>query len=129
MDREWYSDDPKWQESHRDTDSAKAEQRAAKDYREKQEKAQQARDLSTQAAMDEKLAGKKQIAIRPIKGYDENENAWDWFTKGSNLYSPYQEVWDSLSKKPESHLKTITEWLLKNPNYYSPHDEKWSLNH
>ena len=75
MDREWYSDDPEWQKSHQDADSARAEQRAAKDYREKQEKARQAKDLSTQAAMDEKLAGKKQIAIQPIKGYDENENA------------------------------------------------------
>ena len=68
-------DDPEWQKSHQDADSARAEQRAAKDYREKQEKAQQARDLSTQAAIDEKLAAKKRIAIQPIKGYDENENA------------------------------------------------------
>ena len=71
MDREWYSDDPEWQKSHQDADSA----RAAKDYREKQEKTQRARDLSTQAAMNEKLAAKKRIAIQPIKGYDENENA------------------------------------------------------
>ena len=55
MDREWYSDDPEWQKSHQDADSARAEQRAAKDYREQQEKAQQAKDLSTQAAMEEKL--------------------------------------------------------------------------
>ena len=32
MDREWYSDDPEWQKSHQDADSARAEQRAAREY-------------------------------------------------------------------------------------------------
>ena len=72
MDREWYSDDPEWQKSHQDADSARAEQRAAKDYREKQEKTRQARDLSTQAAMDEKLAMRKVLDSNNVVTYNKN---------------------------------------------------------
>ena len=81
MDREWYSDDPEWQKSHQDADSARAEQRAAKDYREKQEKDQQAKDLSTQAAINEKFAVGDYLASQPGKEYTEAEKEtqkfWD----------------------------------------------------
>ena len=71
MDREWYSDDPEWQKSHQDADSARAEQRAANEYREKQEKARQAKDLSTQAAMDEKKAMRKSLDSNNAVTYNQ----------------------------------------------------------
>ena len=93
-------------------DSARAEQRAAKDYREKQEKTQRARDLSTQAAMNEKLAAKKRIAIQPIKGYDENENAS--VAKGvevsKNFLSEAATGGISLASDVATMIKNISEY-------------------
>lgn len=143
-----------WQRSRdMSADSARQEQLAARNYyeqRERAEREQMARDSSVQSAREEQLAARTYLAGKEreevydqlmqasidanlaackqdtnCSGVDYNENAWDWFTKNSNMYSPYQDVWESLNKKPESHLKTVAEWLLNNPNYYSPHHEIW----
>jgi hypothetical protein len=74
-------DDPEWQKSHQDADSARAEQRAAKDYRERQEKAQRAKDLSTHAAINGKFAVGDYLASQPGEEYTEAEKKtqkfWD----------------------------------------------------
>ena len=64
MEREWYSDDPQWQATHRDVDEARDEQLAARRYQEQRERGQKAYDLSTQAALDEKLAMRAEVAIQ-----------------------------------------------------------------
>ena len=109
MDREWYSDDPQWQESHRDTDSAKAEQRATKTYREQQERAQQAQDLSTQTAIDEKLAARKHLASQGTSGYTEKKvetrRFWERFVNNESFYSPYADLLETRQRRDEEQRR------------------------
>ena len=92
-------DDPEWDNGVRDSDAARAEQRAGKKYQETKESRQIAEDasvrsaleekfaekrweaeendriadgMSTQAAMDEKLAMRKALASAPDSGYTES---------------------------------------------------------
>lgn len=109
MDREWYSDDPEWQKSHQNADAARKEQRAAKDYREKQERAQQAQDLSTQTAIDEKLAARKHLASQGTSGYTEKEvetrRFWERFLNNESFYSPYADLLETRQRKDEEQRR------------------------
>ena len=111
MDREWYSDDPEWQKSHQDADSARAEQRAAKDYREKQEKAQQARDLSTQAAMDEKLAMRKSLDSNNAVTYNKYTGEYYGISTNVGVSLVSADLHGSIEHSTIINMKNLFEQL------------------
>ena len=112
MEREWCSDDPKWQESHRDADAARAEQRAARKYQEQREQAEReqiARDASVQSAREEQLAARKHLASQGASGYTEKEietrRFWENFINNDSFNLPYRDLLESRRERDEAQRR------------------------
>ena len=148
MDREWYSDDPEWQKSHQDADSARAEQRAAREYqtqREQAEREQMARDSSVESAREEQLAAQKYLEQR-----EREQKAYDLSTEAAideklamraqvaiqsnleyteNIWDRAYGVIDKWSQNDPSNkelLDQVDKWVSENIRTTSAVQEGWT---
>ena len=76
---------------------------------EQREGMQQAKDLSTQAALNEKLAVRSYFANKPDSGYTEQEEAaqrfWENFINNDNFYSSYRDLLESRRERDEEEKR------------------------
>jgi len=99
--RQWYEDDPAWQEAVRDADAAREEQRAAGNYYATREQ--------NQREQEDKTETRNSLASQIDNLYtgftEEAQKFWENFLNNDSFYSPYQDLLESRQKRDEEEKR------------------------